>query len=274
MEKKALILYASMSGNTEKVALAFREVFEYYGFQVDLYKADGAKLKDKQVYFEDYEFVCIGSGLIGGQPMPQLSKLLALHGPDAGIFYREGAGWEHANRGEDRKGLAFLTYGGSFYGPDETEAGMGQLRLWLNEHGIHCVGEFTCPGREINMFKMKKLVDYLGTDSFQATETFDRYMQDPERVEFADADPALLELLDDAAKINEHGEPKPEPMAYTLGDGSQVSGSWNYHHHLMRRPDSRDLLKAKLLLSDILEDYYLTGDGVPNVSRSCYKSIS
>ena len=63
-------------------------------------------------------------------------------------------------------------------------------------------------------------------------------------------------------------------MAYTLGDGSQVSGSWNYHHHLMRRPDSRDLLKAKLLLSDILEDYYLTGDGVPNVSRSCYKSIS
>ena len=56
-----------------------------------------------------------------------LSKLLALHGPDAGIFYREGAGWEHANRGEDRKGLAFLTYGGSFFGPDETEAAMGQV---------------------------------------------------------------------------------------------------------------------------------------------------
>ena len=29
-----------------------------------------------------------------------------------------------------------------------------------------------------------------------------------------------------------------------------------------------------MLLQDILEDYYLTGDGVPNPSRSCYKSIS
>ena len=83
--KKALILYASMSGNTEKIAHAFEEVFRLYGFQVDLYKAEGKKLSEKQVYFEDYDFICIGSGLIGGQPMPQLSKLLALHGPDAGF---------------------------------------------------------------------------------------------------------------------------------------------------------------------------------------------
>ena len=86
--------------------------------------------------------------------------------------------------------------------------------------------------------------------------------------------PRLLELLKDAAKINEHGEPKPEPKVYTLADGREVAGSWNYHHHLMARPDSRDVQKAKLLLQDILEDYYLTGDGVPNPSRSCYKSIS
>ena len=39
--KKALILYASMSGNTEKIAHAFEEVFRLYGFQVDLYKAEG-----------------------------------------------------------------------------------------------------------------------------------------------------------------------------------------------------------------------------------------
>ena len=204
--------------------------------------------------------------------MPQLTKLLALHGPDAGIFYREGAGWEHANRGEDRKGLAFITYGGSFYGPDETEAGMGQLRLWLNEHGIHCVGEYTCPGREINMFKMKNLGEYLGVNTMEATAVFDRYMAAPDAEEFSD--PKLRALLQDAAKINEHGKPKPDPKVYTLGDGTRVEGSWNYHHHLMRRPDSRDIQKAKLLLSDILEDYYLTGDGTPNVSRSCYKSIS
>lgn len=270
--KKALILYASMSGNTEKIAHAFEEVFRLYGFQVDLYKAEGKKLSEKQVYFEDYDFICIGSGLIGGQPMPQLSKLLALHGPDAGIFYRESAGWEHANRGEDRKGLAFLTYGGSFFGPDETEAAMGQVRLWLNEHGVHCVGEFTCPGREINMFKMGKVGEYLGVSALKATEVFDRFMAQPDAPEFRD--PQLLELLKDAEKINEHGDPRPDPRVYTLSDGRELAGSWNYHHHLMARPDSRDILKAKLLLQDILEDYYLTGDGVPNPSRSCYKSIS
>ena len=47
--KKALILYASMSGNTEKIAHAFEEVFRLYGFQVDLYKAEGKKLSEKQV---------------------------------------------------------------------------------------------------------------------------------------------------------------------------------------------------------------------------------
>ena len=45
--KKALILYASMSGNTEKIAHAFEEVFQLYGFQVDLYKAEGKKLSEK-----------------------------------------------------------------------------------------------------------------------------------------------------------------------------------------------------------------------------------
>ena len=272
MNRKALIMYASMTGNTGKVAEAFKEIFNQYGFKTDIYVADGKRLSEKQIYFEDYDFVCIGSGLYGGVPSKSLSKLLALHGPDAGIFYRKGAGWEHANRGEDRKGLAFITYGGSFYGPDETEAGMAQIRLWLNEHGIHCVGEFTCPGREVNTFKMNKLGEYLGSNMFEAIKVFDRYIVNPDSDEFRN--PELKALLEDAAKINEHGEQKPAPMNYTLADGSEVSGSWSYHHHLMARPDERDLTKAKLLLSDILEDYYLTGDGTPNRSRSCYKSIS
>ena len=122
------------------------------------------------------------------------------------------------------------------------------------------------------MFKMGKLGEHLGVSALKATEVFDRFMAQPEAPEFQD--PQLLELLKDAAKINEHGEPKPEPKVYTLSDGREVAGSWNYHHHLMARPDSRDVQKAKLLLQDILEDYYLTGDGVPNPSRSCYKSIS
>lgn len=181
--KKALILYASMSGNTEKIAHAFEEVFRLYGFQVDLYKAEGKKLSEKQVYFEDYDFICIGSGLIGGQPMPQLSKLLALHGPDAGIFYREGAGWEHANRGEDRKGLAFLTYGGSFFGPDETEAAMGQVRLWLNEHGVHALGSL--PAGPGDQYVQNGQVGRIsGGQRPEATEVFDRFMAQPDDPEF------------------------------------------------------------------------------------------
>lgn len=83
--KKALILYASMSGNTEKIAHAFEEVFRLYGFEVDLYKAEGKKLSEKQVYFEDYEFICIGSGLIGGQPCPSSVSSWRSMGPTRGF---------------------------------------------------------------------------------------------------------------------------------------------------------------------------------------------
>jgi flavodoxin len=37
-QRRALILYASMSGNTEKIAKAFQESFESYNWEVTLFK--------------------------------------------------------------------------------------------------------------------------------------------------------------------------------------------------------------------------------------------
>ena len=38
MAKKGLVIYASWTGNTEKVALRFQKVFEKYGWECDMLK--------------------------------------------------------------------------------------------------------------------------------------------------------------------------------------------------------------------------------------------
>ena len=55
--KKALVVYWSKTGNTEKVALAIKEGLEAASFEVDVKKPKEAADVD---YF-DYDLVCVGS---------------------------------------------------------------------------------------------------------------------------------------------------------------------------------------------------------------------
>ena len=62
IKKKGLILYASVTGNTEKVAKAFGKAFETCGWSYDLVKITAkTSFKKDPVYFDDYDFVCLGS---------------------------------------------------------------------------------------------------------------------------------------------------------------------------------------------------------------------
>ncbi len=61
--RRALILYATMTKNTEKVATWFNETFNEYGWETYLIRimpnTNWAELQDK-LYFDDYDLVCLG----------------------------------------------------------------------------------------------------------------------------------------------------------------------------------------------------------------------
>ena len=68
MSKKSLILYSTMTGNTEKVAMRFRKVFEKKGWVCDIFKIDKkTDAINPPFNLEDYDFLCIGSPLEYGR---------------------------------------------------------------------------------------------------------------------------------------------------------------------------------------------------------------
>ena len=80
MKGKALIIYSSITGNTEKVANWFRETFEHYCMEVTMVKIknrmDWSQYAGK-TYFEDFDVVCIGSPIIAGAPTSAMIKLFS-----------------------------------------------------------------------------------------------------------------------------------------------------------------------------------------------------
>ena len=78
--RRALILYATMTRNTEKVATWFQETFEQYGWETFLVRiagnTDWAGLQDR-LYFDDYDLICLGSPIVGGAPVQPVIKALS-----------------------------------------------------------------------------------------------------------------------------------------------------------------------------------------------------
>ena len=61
MSKRSLIVYESRTGNTEKVALTFKGVFEKAGWKCDMFKIDSkTDVHNPPFDYGDYDFVCIG----------------------------------------------------------------------------------------------------------------------------------------------------------------------------------------------------------------------
>ena len=79
---RALILYATMTKNTEKIAKAMKETFEYYQWEVMLYrmtmnKKNWAGMQD-ELYFDDYDVICLGSPIVAGYPITVVNKVFSL----------------------------------------------------------------------------------------------------------------------------------------------------------------------------------------------------
>lgn len=260
--RKALVLYSTMSGNTQKVAAWFKEAFEHYKWDVTMFRvaadSDWAGMKEK-LYFDDYDVVCLGSPIVGGQPMDILADAARLNGlppfiPGGDRLTDEQkqekiskmplakaieakAGWRReivapGHSSPERRpenvplGVVFTTYGGARTGSEETETAFAVLSMYLKMHEADVVGKFACAGGMPNE-KVKTLDD-----------------------------------IDEAWNW------------YEDADGNILIGSEGFHFDLNSKPGPREEAKAHALIADLVEDYFLTSSGKRRLTSAQYISIS
>jgi flavodoxin len=133
--KKNLIVFASNTGNTEKVAREIGEGFERHGWSNDLKKLPADYDADHPDFdFNDYDFACVGSPVNSELPLPQIRTVTygkpelrkITHGPKCG--------------------LVFCTYSGVHLGPPEAEPALKLLEVELMHQEFQVIGSLAIPG--------------------------------------------------------------------------------------------------------------------------------
>jgi len=134
--KNNLIVYASLTGNTEKVAKEMGKNFERYGWTNHLKKLpENYDTKNPDFSFNDYDFVCVGSPIISELPLPHIRT----------VTYGD-PGPEKISPGP-KCGLVFCTYGGIHLGPKEAEPALKLLEVELMHQRFLVIGSLAIPGK-------------------------------------------------------------------------------------------------------------------------------
>ena len=176
MGKRCLITYSSITGNTEKVALKFKETFENKGWQCDIFKVrkNAKDILRPPFNLPSYDFVCAGSGLRAHLPYNEILNMLRgfrtgmdpritlrfrdetipyIHEPIPEIPQHKSPKTDHGKivLGPDSpRAAVFITYAGYEFGPKEAEPAVQLLALELEHIGFQYVGSFRCPGKYVD----------------------------------------------------------------------------------------------------------------------------
>lgn len=153
---KSLIIYQSLSGNTKKVAMRFKQVFERTGWECDVLKVDNNTDVDMKIDFDPYDFLCVGSAVIRQLPAEQIATLMFLltHGrrdpndktPPPPMSLKES----RIVPGP-KKGIVFATYSGMHLGEKEAEPTLSLFDVEMEHLKFKCVGRFCCRGKFMNI---------------------------------------------------------------------------------------------------------------------------
>ena len=175
MPKKSLIIFASYTGNTEKVALRFKKVFEKKGWDCDLFKIDRkTDFNNLPFKYSNYDFLCVGAPVMIGLPateiisamirnqesahfsQPTIEEFVMMrvkdpafipHPPDEPPSTHQPIGKLTPG---PKKGIVFVTYGGIHLGPKEALPALNMLEVELEHLYFKGVGSFCCPGKHGN----------------------------------------------------------------------------------------------------------------------------
>ena len=263
MARRGLILYASITGNTEKVAMRFKAVFGENGWECDTLKiTKHTDIDNLPFRLDDYDLLCAGSPVWSGIPP---KEILDDH---YGVLwctrlFREGRMPPITEGYGPKKGVAFVTYGGTRWGPPEAIPSLDVLTLRMEDARIRCIGKFACAGGHTggHGHSLDKLSSLKGWSIEDTGILVYRYIQNPEHPDFA-------ELSEEDRKLV--AETAAERAKELAGPNLDRSHSW--HWDIANRPNERDLRKAEIFLEEILDDYY--GGGVDAAPMAQYVCIA
>ena len=133
--KRALVVYWSRTGNTEKVASAIREGLEAAGMQVCILRPEEATDLD----FFEYDLVCVGCPSYQWHPPKPVDDFLRMK---LRAYRTEGRVKLGAPQVPGRHALVFCTYSGPHTGINEAIP-VGKYMGQFFEHlGFHLLGEW------------------------------------------------------------------------------------------------------------------------------------
>lgn len=273
MSLKALIIYTSITNNTEEVAHAFGEVFEKYDIKPEyakvLPKYKGGEIPE--YYPEDYDFVCIGCPIIAALPYTNFNFCVG----DQEDYKTRNVRFLRRDNIEkkNRYGISFTTYGGTGNGPRECIATLEVQKGYLRSFGVTPVGEYACCGKELRHNSVDNLGGMLKMNIPDAQALMSRFKDNPDDEEFKAMDPELIKTLLELSSVKDEESfgkvlfQENDP----LGIGKPGQSFW--HYDMQIRPHERDLTKAKYFLMNVIEDYFLTADGAPRDPSAIYRNI-
>ncbi len=133
--KKALIIYHSSTGNTQKVAQAIKEGLEAGGVIVQVKTPQEAVNSD----FYNYNLVCVGTPSIEWQPAKPVADLLKAK---LNQYRDEGKIKPSAPKVPRKNALVFVTYSGPHTGKDEAIPAGKTIGQYFAHFGFNIVGEW------------------------------------------------------------------------------------------------------------------------------------
>jgi flavodoxin len=135
MMKKAVIIYESKTGNTEKVALAIKNGLEEAGLEVILTKVDNASAID----FFDYDLVCIGSPSYNWRPIKDIADYLTTKFKN---YKDQGKIKIGSPKIPDKNALIFCTYSGPHTGINEAVPAGKIIGQFFDHLGFNILDEW------------------------------------------------------------------------------------------------------------------------------------
>jgi len=164
---KSLIIYASLTGNTEKLALRFKKIFEKNNWECDIFRVTRDTQYSQLPQFFNYDFLCLGSPVILRKPLEDLEMIFPLYGklpneefeplpkgtiplgppPESSLKTGPMPKLEKITF-DGRKGVVFATYSGIYLGPKEVEPVLSYLSVQMEcALRFQCIGQISCVAR-------------------------------------------------------------------------------------------------------------------------------
>ena len=262
IKKKGLIMVNSVTGNTMRVAKAFGKAFENCGWTYDLISIDKkTNFKQNPVYFDDYDFVCLGSPVMAGLPAPAIGRVLGLTQPEPPRMWRSQAGPGmdmQAPPPDDVKGVVFATYAGAIR---EAYSTLAVEKQYLECLRLKIVGEFSCPGGEISHMAVDRVAAIMGVQVENAASLVQLYKTNPDAPEFA--------------KLDEKGHKAMAEAVADPRDMPDYEGMENFiapKYDLENRPNEHDLVMAEYFMQNLIQDFFV-GREKPQESYGEYLCI-